>query len=230
VTVKDKDGNDIKVTDNGDGTYSFVMPAGSVSVSASFTEKQHECPASKFGDVDLDAWYHQYLDYVLGKGIMEGVGGGRFAPQAATTRAMIVTMLHRLEGTPESGIEMPFDDVEEGLWYSEAVKWAAENGIVEGYGDGRFGPTDQITREQFVTIMHRYAQFKGIDVSVGEDTNILSYDDALDISDWAVSAMQWGVGSGLIEGRSYSLLVPQGNATRAEAATIFERFIEEIEK
>jgi|GEM_PF-6183154 len=230
VTVKDKDGNEIAVKDNGDGTYSFVMPAGSVSVSASFTEKQHECPASKFGDVDLDAWYHQYLDYVLGKGIMEGVGGGRFAPQAATTRAMIVTMLHRLEGTPESGIEMPFDDVEEGLWYSEAVKWAAENGIVEGYGDGRFGPTDQITREQFVTIMHRYAQFKGIDVSVGEDTNILSYDDALDISDWAVSAMQWGVGSGLIEGRSDSLLVPQGSATRAEAATIFERFIEEIEK
>ena len=230
VTVRDKDGNDIKVTDNGDGTYSFVMPAGSVSVSVSFTEKQHECPASKFGDVDLDAWYHQYLDYVLDKGIMEGVGGGRFAPQAATTRAMIVTMLHRLEGTPESGIEMPFDDVEEGLWYSEAVKWAAENGIVEGYGDGRFRPTDQITREQFVTIMHRYAQFKGIDVSIGEDTNILSYDDALDISDWAVSAMQWGVGSGLIEGRSYSLLVPQGSATRAEAATIFERFIEEIEK
>ncbi len=119
---------------------------------------------------------------------------------------------------------MPFTDVPEGKWFSEPIKWAAANGVVEGYGNGLFGPNDNITREQFVTILWRYAQLKDKDVSVGEDTNILSYDDAFDISEWAMPAMQWACGSGLMEGRSESVLAPQGNASRAEAATFFMRF------
>ena len=227
VTVKDGKGNEIKVTDNGDGTYSFIMPAGRVTVTPEFRQKTpgaHECPASTFSDVDLDAWYHESIDYAVLNGLMEGVGGGRFAPKATTTRAMIVTILWRLEGQPAAEGEMPFTDVPEGQWYSEPIKWAAETGVVEGYGNGLFGPTDHITREQFVTILWRYAQLKDKDVSVGEDTNILSYDDAFDISEWAMPAMQWAVGCGLMEGRSDTVLAPQGNASRVEAATFFMRF------
>lgn len=106
--------------------------------------------------------------------------------------------------------------------------WAEANEIVEGYGNGKFGPSGLITREQFAAIMYRYANFKGYDTSVGQDTNILSYDDVSDVSGWAMEAMQWAVGSGLISGRTTSTLVPKGDATRAETAAILKRFIENV--
>ncbi|MBR1495933.1 MAG: S-layer homology domain-containing protein, partial [Acidaminococcaceae bacterium] len=111
---------------------------------------------------------------------------------------------------------------------AEAIRWANSEGLMDGYGNDRFGPNDTMTREQLVTVMYRYAQRKGIDVSVGEDTNILSYDDALDVSEWAASAMQWAVGSGLISGRTSSTLNPKDTATRAEIATIMMRYCTEI--
>ena len=139
---------------------------------------------------------------------------------------MIVTMLWRLEGEPVVNAANPFDDVENGAWYTDAIIWAAENGIVEGYGNGKFGPNDDITREQLATMLWRYAKYKGYDVSVGEDTNVLSYDDYDQISKWAMPAIQWACGSGLIEGRTPSTIVPQGKANRAETAMIFMRFLE----
>ena len=117
----------------------------------------------------------------------------------------------------------------EGQWYTEAVNWAYANGIVSGYGDGRFGPNDNITREQMATILHNYCKWKGIDVSVGEDTNILSYGDAFDVSEWAISAFQWACGAGVINGKPGNLLDPKGSATRAEFATVLMRFLETVE-
>ncbi|MDL2274343.1 S-layer homology domain-containing protein, partial [Oscillospiraceae bacterium OttesenSCG-928-G22] len=119
-----------------------------------------------------------------------------------------------------------FADVVQDSYYEKAVGWAAKNEIVGGYGEGFFGPDDNVTREQFATILYRYAKFKGIDVSVGEDTNILSFGDAMDVSEYAVAAMQWACGDGVITGKPGGLLDPKGSATRAEAAAMLHRFIE----
>ena len=116
------------------------------------------------------------------------------------------------------------DPGDDGLWYTEAVRWAAKNGIANGYSESAFGPEDNVSREQLVTILHRYAQFKGIDVSVGEDTNILSYTDAFSVSGWAMAAMQWACGAGILNGKGDGTLAPADNASRAEVATMLMRF------
>ena len=228
VAVTDKNGNEVTVTDNGDGTYSFTMPEGKVTVTATFKEIDHSvvCPSKDFTDVDPDAWYHEAVDYVVEKGIMNGVGDNRFDPTGTTTRAMIVTILYRLEGEPTVSGTNPFDDVAEGKWYTDAVIWANENGIVDGYGGGKFGPTDDITREQFATILYRYAQFKGYDVSATAD--ISGYGDASSVSNWAQEAMQWACGAGLIQGDNLGNMLPGDSATRAQAATLIMRFIENV--
>ncbi|MCR4963952.1 MAG: S-layer homology domain-containing protein [Firmicutes bacterium] len=184
----------------------------------------HDCPSLRFTDVDTNAWYHEYIDYVVEKGLMQGVTADRFAPNAATTRAMIVTMLYRLEGSPAAGSVNPFKDVANGSWYANAVIWANANGIVEGYGNGKFGPTDNITREQMAAILYRYARYKGYDVS--KQANLSGYTDAAKVSSWALPAMQWANAENLITGRTATTLAPGGNATRAEVAAILQRFIE----
>ncbi|MBQ3404591.1 MAG: S-layer homology domain-containing protein [Oscillospiraceae bacterium] len=185
---------------------------------------EHVCPAAPFTDVDISQWYHEGIDFAIESGLMNGVAEDRFDPQGTTTRAMIVTILYRLDGEPAVDGENAFDDVEAGQWYTDAVVWANSNEIVNGYGEGKFGPADNITREQFATILFRYAQFKGYDVSVGEDTNILSYNDAFDISEWAMPAMQWACGAELMNGDNHGNLLPADGATRAQAATLFMRF------
>ncbi|MBR5390568.1 MAG: S-layer homology domain-containing protein [Clostridia bacterium] len=228
VTVTDGSGKEISVTKNGDGTFTFTMPGGKVTVTATFKEAAHDCPSAKFIDVDENAWYHEYVNYVVEHGLMNGISADKFAPSMTTTRAMIVTILYRLEGEPAVTDANPFDDVKDGQWYTDAIIWAAENGIVEGYGNGKFGTADSITREQFAAILYRYAKYKGYDVSVGQDTNILSYDDAFDVSEWAMEAMQWACGAGLIQGDNNGALRPKSEATRAEAAAILMRFIENV--
>ena len=143
---------------------------------------------------------------------------------------MIVTILYRLENEPAVSGSLPFDDVKPGSYYENAIMWAAENNIVSGYGNRMFGPDDHITREQMAAILWRYAMYTGYDVSVGEDTNILSYDDAQSVSEYAVPAMQWACGDGIISGTSATTLSPQGNATRAQVAAILHRFCEKLEK
>ena len=126
------------------------------------------------------------------------MGGGRFSPDTECTRGQIVTILWRLSGSPVVDYLMDFSDVDPSAWYGEAIRWAAASGIVNGYSETAFGPNDNITREQLAAMLYRYAQYKKADVSVGEDTNILSFDDAFDVSGYAVPAMQWTCGAGVM--------------------------------
>ncbi len=180
-----------------------------------------------FSDVKTDDWFCSAVNYVVGKKLFNGVSDNEFAPNDSLTRAMLVTILYRLDGEPEAEIGEGFADVESGAYYEKAVAWAKANGIVNGITDSEFAPNNNITREQIASIIYRYAKYKGYDVSVGEDTNILSYEDANKISDWAVAAIQWACGAGLINGRTESTIVPDGTATRAEAAAIMQRFSEQ---
>ena len=137
---------------------------------------------------------------------------------------MIVTMLHRLEGTPKTGNELTFTDVKEGEWYSEAIRWAAANGIVGGYGDGRFGPEDTLTREQLAVILCRYARYKGIDTAAGELKPLNGFNDAAAVSEWAVKEMRWAVDEGIINGVGNDTISPKTSATRAQVATMLMRY------
>ena len=227
----------MEVTDNGDGTYSFQQPSGEVTITVTFKEaevepetdpvkdcpKDETCPAAKFTDVKMD-WTHDGIHYCVEEGLMNGTSDTTFEPDSNTARAMLVTVLYRLEGEPEVG-ECTFSDVPEGEWYTDAVIWAAENKIVEGY-DGRFDPTGDITREQFATILYRYAVYKGYDVTASADLS--TFVDAEEISSWAKDAMQWAVGAGLINGKGENNLDPTGKATRAEMAAILYRFCENV--
>ena len=156
---------------------------------------------------------------------MKGIGDDKFAPDSHLTRAMLVTMLYRADGEPEVETVNSFGDIKENAWYEKAVLWAKENGIVNGVTETEFSPDSDITREQIATIMHRYAKYKGDDVESGKNTNILSYNDSDSISDYAKASLQWANGIGLINGKTESTLNPLDNATRAEAATIFYRFV-----
>ena len=158
---------------------------------------------------------------------MNGIGNGKFDPNGTTSRAMIVTILWRLEGKPVVDYSMQFEDVAQGAWCAEAVRWAAYEGIVTGYSDTVFGTNDPITREQMATIMWRYAMYKGYDVSIGESTSIHSYGDVSLVGKWAMPAMQWACGSGLIQGATSGNtmnLLPTGSATRIQASVILHRF------
>ena len=188
--------------------------------------KPHNCPSEKFSDLDTNLWYHLDTDYVLSNGLMKGTSEKAFAPNKNLTRAMLVTVLYRNEGEPAVNTSNSFTDVNKNAYYENAVSWAQQNGIVKGLSETSFAPDANITREQIAAIMHRYAKFKGMDVSVGESTNILSYSDFDKVSEYAIPSLQWAVGSGLIKGRTDSTLNPEDNATRAEIAAILHRFLE----
>ena len=215
------------------GTYDFIMPYGDVTVEAVFVKtlpipdcpRDITCPMYDFKDLVMNNWYHDGIHFCVDRGLMNGTGTTTFAPNMTTSRAMIVTILWRLEGSPIVSYEMDFSDVAAGSWYTDAVRWAASKGIVEGYGNGKFGTDDPITREQMATIMYRYAKYKGYDVSAATDLN--AYGDAANVNSWAVEAMQWACGVGLIQGvvsGSVTNLAPTGSATRSQAATILYRF------
>ena len=155
---------------------------------------------------------------------MNGVGNGLFAPNGVTSRGMIVTMLYRMEGEQQSDYAMSFADVPEGAWYEKAVRWAAEHGIVNGYSAEAFGPSDPVTREQIVTILLRYARYKGVDTGAGELKTITQFTDAAKVSEWAVKAMRWAVDAGIINGVGNDLISPRTQASRAQVATMLMRF------
>ena len=226
LTVLDSRDNEITLTDKGDGKYTFTMPSGHVTVEASFAEIAPE--PLPFGDVDDGDWFADAVRFVYENGMMNGVSETDFAPHATTSRSMIVTILYRLEGEPVVDDAMDFTDVAGDAYYAEAVRWAASEGIVGGYGGGLFGSDDAVTREQLAVILYRYAVYKGYDVSIGEDTNILSYADFADLSEYAIPAMQWACGAGVITGVTDATLVPQGEATRAQVAAMLMRFVEAI--
>lgn len=230
-------GKELEVIDNGDGTYSFTMPSSKVSITAAFAEdpdwvdpEQPEEPgtttvADIFSDVVPGAWYTDAVQYAYDNGLMTGTSATTFEPNTTTTRGMIVSMLHRLEGSPAVG-SADFSDVASGDWYADPVAWAASEGIVGGYGDGTFGPNDPITREQMASILYRYADYKGLDVSARASLD--AYSDADSVSPWASDVMSWAVSEGIISGMTEDTLAPQGTATRAQVAAMFQRFLENV--
>ncbi|MDY3929774.1 MAG: S-layer homology domain-containing protein, partial [Clostridia bacterium] len=179
-----------------------------------------------FTDVSENDWFYGNVKFANENGLMCGTTNTNFAPNEPLTRAMLVTVIYRAEGEPAVNKSIPFSDVDTNAYYTSAVIWAQQNGIVNGVTENKFAPDENINREQIATIMYRYAQYKGYDISVGENTNILSYTDYKEISEYAVSAMQYVVGSGLMKGKTESTINPLDNATRAEVAAILQRFIE----
>ena len=248
VTVKDSKGNAVDVTDNQDGTYTFVMPGLNVSVETEFVadgtatpapettpspeptpapDAEDNCPSEKFVDIDQSQWYHEGIDYTLTEGLMSGTGDITFEPDSTTTRAMIVSVLYRLDGSPEVD-QAGFTDVPEDAWYADAVAWGEANGVVSGYDEETFGPDDYITREQMAAILYRYAQYKGIDVSAQADLS--GYSDADAVSDWAAVSLSWANAAEIVSGISDTELAPTETATRAQVASILMRFCENIVK
>lgn len=227
LTVTDGSGKSVSTVKKSDTVYTFTMPASAVKVGVSYVKATETPSKTKFNDVSANDWFASAVDYVTGKGMMNGTADNTFSPKANTTRGMVVTVLYRLENQPSTSAAS-FTDVASGAYYANAVAWANANGIVSGYGSGKFGPNDKVTREQLAAILYRYAQYKKYDVSVGEDTNILSYDDAQSISSYAIPAIQWACGAGVVTGKSGSKLDPKGNATRAEVAAMLMRFCENV--
>ena len=178
--------------------------------------------AVSFSDVPSNAYYAEGVAWAVAKQITDGVGGGLFEPNTDCSRAQIVTFLWRAAGSPVVNYAMNFSDVAEGEWYAEAVRWAASEGVTTGLPNGTFGVTDTCTRAQVVAFLYRYAQKAGMDVSVGEDTNILSYTDALTVQDWAMSAFQWACGAGVVQG-SGGALMPGNFCTRGQIVTMLCR-------
>ena len=230
ITVTDASGKEIATTKKSDTSYTFTMPASAVTVKVAYVKDDAAVvePTTGFNDVADKDWFADAVKYVADKGMMNGTSKTTFGPNDSTTRGMIVTVLYRLENEP-SAAAASFTDVVSGQYYTDAVAWANANGIVTGYGNGKFGPNDVVTREQFAAILYRYAQYKKYDVSVGEDTNILSYADAQSISAYAIPAMQWACGAGIVNG-SNGKLNPQNNATRAEVAAMLMRYCEKVAK
>lgn len=201
-----------------DGT-TFTMPAHDVTVRVYFTNGADMLP---FTDVNIGDWYYDAVSYVYANGLMDGVSSTTFAPDANMTRAMLVTILWRMEGEPVVNYLLPFTDVDGGAWYAEAVRWASSEGIVTGVSDTSFAPNAEITREQLATILHRYA---------GEPAtaaNLAGYADGNQVSAYAVDAMSWCVEHGIITGTTAATLEPQGTATRAQAAAMLMRFAENL--
>ena len=231
ITVTRSGGGSVSLSDQGDGKYTFTMPRANVTVEAVFAaaeeEPGEETGGLPFADVDADDWFHDSVTYVYENGMMEGTSDTAFSPSMTTTRGMIVTILWRLEDSPEADGQTGFTDVADGAWYADAVNWAAGQDIVEGYNGG-FGPEDIITREQMALILYRYAQYKGYDTSATDALN--GFADAGAVSSWAEDAVAWAVGAGLMEGKGGDVLDPAGTATRAEAAAILTRFCQNIEE
>lgn len=225
LTVTDGSGKTVSTVKKSDTVYTFTMPASAVKVGVSYVKATETPSETKFNDVSANDWFASAVDYVTGKGMMNGTADNTFSPKANTTRGMVVTVLYRLENQPSTSAAS-FTDVASGAYYANAVAWANANGIVSGYGSGKFGPNDKVTREQLAAILYRYAQYKKYDVS---GANILDgYTDAQSVSSYAVPALQWANAAGVITGKSGSKLDPKGNATRAEVAAMLMRFCENV--
>lgn len=230
VTVTDASGKAVEVSPNGDGTYSFTQPSGAVTITVTFKvltdvsecPRDASCPMSGYTDLNMGEWYHDGIHYCLDEGLMDGVDAGMFAPNATTSRAMIVTILWRLQGSPEADTTETFTDVYPDAWYAKAIAWAVAEGVADGYGEGLFGPNDAITREQLAAMLWRYA------ARPESEGGLSAFADGAEVSVWAQQAMSWAVSLGLINGVDSDRLDPKGQATRAQTATILMRFAQSM--
>lgn len=214
-TVLDKDGKQVELIENGDGTFSFKMPQGGVTVSAEFKKIDY------FDDVNEKDWFDEASWYCAANGLMEGTGERKFDANKGTNRAMLVMVLYRLSKS-DNKFDIPFADVDKTKWYSDAIAWAAHNKIVEGYGNDKFGPNDMLTREQIVSILYRYLVYMKYDVGMEKDLD--SIKDANQVSGWAMDGMKWAVGNGIIQGIGNGRISPDSGATRDQFAAIIQRF------
>lgn len=219
ITVTDEDGERLKLTENRDGTYSFTMPSGTANVYVRFSGS-----GLPFADVPSGSWYYDDIAYVYDAGLMTGLTATAFGPNLSTTRGMIVTILWRMENEPAAKHGCPFADVRRGSYYEQAIAWASENGIVTGFDASTFAPDRAITREQLAAILFRFAAYRGMD-AVTLRENLSSFQDQAAISAYAVSALNWAVGEGLMQGTG-DKLEPTGNATRAQVAAMLRRFMQ----
>ena len=225
LTVTDGSGKTVSTVKKSDTVYTFTMPASAVKVGVSYVKATETPSETKFNDVSANDWFASAVDYVTGKGMMNGTAANTFSPKANTTRGMVVTVLYRLENQPSTSAAS-FTDVASGAYYANAVAWANANGIVSGYGSGKFGPNDKVTREQLAAILYRYAQYKKYDVSGANSLD--GYTDVQSVSSYAVPALQWANAAGVVTGKSGSKLDPKGNPTRAEVAAMLMRFCENV--
>ena len=219
ITVTDEDGERLKLTENRDGTYSFTMPSGAANVYVRFSGS-----GLPFADVPSGSWYYDDVAYVYDTGLMTGLTATAFGPNLSTTRGMIVTILWRMENEPAAKHGCPFADVRRGSYYEQAIAWASENGIVTGFDSSTFAPDRAITREQLAAILFRFAAYRGMD-AVTLRENLSSFQDQAAISAYAVSALNWAIGEGLMQGTG-DKLEPTGNATRAQVAAMLRRFMQ----
>lgn len=215
ITVTDKAGKPVKVTTNPDGTYTFVQPRGPVTITPQFTKI---ITAEQFHDIDPEAWYYEAVKYAVDNGLFHGIGDTTFDSEGLVTRGMLVTVLYRLEGEPETA-PSTFLDVGDEEFYTQAVAWASEHKIAMGYADGRFGPDDSVTREQFSTILYRWAE------SPATNGSLDGFTDADNVGGYAETAMKWAVERGIVTGKGNGILDPLVSATRAEAAAMLTRYL-----
>ena len=226
ITVRDAKGNSLEVKVNPDGSRYFEMPEGNVTVTVTFAKTSEPEPEPEevpeperpFEDVAETDWFYEAVYYCFDRGWFKGVSETEFAPDMTMSRAMFATVLYRLSGSPETAGENPFSDVEEGKWYTEAVIWAAENGVVYGYEDGRFGINDPVTREQMVTMLWRWL---GKPAGTGD---LSEFEDEAKISPWAKEAFSWAVGEGVIHGKGDGILDPGGESKRSEVAQMLMNY------
>ena len=219
ITVTDKNGKPVEVTKKPDGTYTFKQPGGKVKIEVSY--KEVNTPWNNpFADVPKDAWYYEAVRFVCERGLMNGYADGRFAPEDTLSRAQLAQILFNKEGQPAGNGQSDFTDVSGGAWYSAAVCWAADQGIVGGYGNGTFGPNAPITREQLAVMLWRYV---GSPATANKE---LHFNDTGEISGFALEAMRWAVENGILNGYGDGQLGPQGQATRAQVAQMLKNFIE----
>lgn len=223
VKVVDKDGKDVAVTGK-DGKYVFTMPGSAVTVTGTFKAETPAPVAMPFTDVKSSNWFYDAVKYAYAQGLMTGTSATTFAPNGTMNRAMIVTVLYRLEKSPAVTGASKFTDVPAGQWYSDAVAWAAANKIVNGYDETTFGPMNAVTREQMAAILFRYEQVKGLE-NVTLEENLNRFPDQNKISAYAIPALQWAVGQKIINGNADGTLDPTGTATRAQVAQIFTNLL-----
>ena len=216
LTVLDSRGSEIALTDQGDGKYTFTMPSRKVTVQASFAPVP-----LPFEDVLPGAWYEEAVRYAYFHNIMEGMSETEFAPATALTRAMAVQVLYNLEGQPVVSESSTFPDLVY-EWYKPAIAWAESTGVVDGYEDGTFQPDQPVTRQEFAQMLYNYAKYKGHDLTAEGDLS--AFPDGDSVQEWALSAMSWANGNGLINGHDDGTLEPGGTTTRAQAASILMRF------
>ena len=225
LTVTDKNGETVALKDIGNNKYTFTMPSGAVKIAAEFVE---ETPVSTlpFDDVAATAWYYDAVEYVYESDLMNGTSSTIFAPNATLTRGMLATVLWRMEGSPVVNYALPFEDVSGDQWYTEAIRWAASVGVVNGTSATTYAPNANITREQLATMLYRYAAYKS--GSVSTSASLSGFTDAGSVSDYAADAMEWAVAEEIIGGMTSTTLVPQGSATRAQTATMLMRYCENV--